>query len=249
MNDRQTTEQSFHHEVSLLLPWYVIGTLDGVERERVEQHARCCIACRRELALERRTLEVFQRDDALEQSAQAGFQRLHQRIAGTTGYRQPRLSRFIELPARWLRDLHGTLGAVTLRPALLALALAALTGTGGLALLRSQSEVGQAGPNLAEANYQTLSAAGSNTPQLNDIHVIFAPGTDPEATASVLTSVQGRIVDGPNEAGVYTVRLQNVSGSEERQLVLKALRLQSGVILAEAAVPLAVPRPDPGTPR
>lgn len=43
-----------HHELQLLLPWYVTGRLEPDERAQVEAHLETCGECQAELVLERR---------------------------------------------------------------------------------------------------------------------------------------------------------------------------------------------------
>ena len=38
-----------HREATLLLPWYVNGTLEGAERARTDRHVRECVACKGEV--------------------------------------------------------------------------------------------------------------------------------------------------------------------------------------------------------
>src|SRR5579864_3619220 len=42
------------HEAALLLPWYVTGQLEHLERARVDAHLKVCARCRAELAREQR---------------------------------------------------------------------------------------------------------------------------------------------------------------------------------------------------
>lgn len=50
--DRKTeVAQDEHREIDLLLPWYVNGSLDGPERERVRLHVQECYFCQQELPL------------------------------------------------------------------------------------------------------------------------------------------------------------------------------------------------------
>lgn len=48
MSDPETMPTGVHPEVALL-PWYVNGTLDDVERQQVARHIESCSDCRREL--------------------------------------------------------------------------------------------------------------------------------------------------------------------------------------------------------
>jgi hypothetical protein len=74
-------EHSIHDEVSLLLPWYVNGSMEESQKAVIEGHIHSCIACRRALSTEYRTLDMFRNESPLDQSVQAGYARLHNRIA------------------------------------------------------------------------------------------------------------------------------------------------------------------------
>ncbi len=43
--------QDEHREIDLLLPWYVNGSLDAPERERVRHHVQECHLCQQEIPL------------------------------------------------------------------------------------------------------------------------------------------------------------------------------------------------------
>lgn len=46
-----TVDETVHDNVDRLLPWYVNGTLDAVEREKVERHLESCERCAANLAM------------------------------------------------------------------------------------------------------------------------------------------------------------------------------------------------------
>ena len=71
---------SAHHDISLLLPWYVNKTLQGDEIERVENHLKVCLTCRREIAILHKLAEAVQREGSLDSAAQASFSRLKKRL-------------------------------------------------------------------------------------------------------------------------------------------------------------------------
>ena len=48
--DHDTAHESMHDTVDRLLPWYVNGTLDAVERDAVERHLEGCARCAANLA-------------------------------------------------------------------------------------------------------------------------------------------------------------------------------------------------------
>jgi len=234
---------SAHEEVALLLPWYVNGALDGSERQRVEQHVRSCILCRRELAFESTTLNLFRNDNALDQSANAGFEHLRSRIASAAP-RGTAASRAFRPPVRWLEKLYGMIAGPNLHPLLVAVPLALGVVAIALTMLMPRTGTDLTLTGNATPGYKTLSneRAVANP---DDIHVIFSPGTDPGAVDELLESLPAEVVRGPNDSGVYTLRLLHAPAAGERQAALVALRKRPEVVFAEAAQPMAVTKPAP----
>jgi len=248
MNTNDMTGNTEHDEVAVLLPWYVNGSLNTEERIQVDDHVRRCLACRRELALERRTLEVFHSVSPVDQSADAAFERLHDRIAGRV--RRPGRSRFddLVLALRRLRAIAASRTWSGLRLPLIALPMVALMF--GLVLVNLEPDdlqltggAGLGGSGHEAGDYRTLSKADSIAANIDDIHVIFARGTDSARIAQILQSLDAGIVGGPNSAGAYSVRLSGVKDAREREAAIAALRNQREVVFAEPAQPLAVPEP------
>lgn len=224
-----------HDEFLMLLPWYVNGTLREADRMRIEEHVRGCIVCRRELMAERRTLELFRQESHLDRSAQAAFERMHARIAGTG--RRPR-RRLADLGAR-LAEWFGTPARIAL-PALAVMAAVVMINIApDRALVNGESGMG--GTGLGTGGYRTLSDANVTPPRLGDVDVIFAEGTDIDTINRLLASIDAEIVAGPSGAGVYRVRLGNDAGDADRTAAIARLRGQGNVVFAEAAQPMALP--------
>ena len=81
-----------------LLPWYVNGTLEGAERERVRQALRSSLTCRLEFERLSRMQGLMQGDDAEHAATDRGFERLMARIQSDSPARAsavPRLSRWM----------------------------------------------------------------------------------------------------------------------------------------------------------
>ena len=247
MSTRVTTENSAHENVSLLLPWYVNGTLGSGEKTIVEEHVRSCIVCRRALLTEHRTLDVFRNASPLDQSVQAGFERLQSSIAA---HIHPRSRKTLSSAARvyWNRvlDMVRSFTGVRLRSALVAASLAAMALGFALTqfaqqqpLVSSRYEI--TGAATATDGYHTLSNPVVGAANPDDVQVIFSRGTSTEMIEGLLNVLPAKIIDGPNSAGVYTLRLVGVSTKGERQAAIFGLRDRPQVIFAEAAQPLSVP--------
>lgn len=243
MISRPITEHSLHDEVSVLLPWYVNGTLHGSQKTLVEEHARNCIACRRELAIEARTLAAFRDESPVEQTVHAGFERLHRRITARAASRS-RTSPAGTAGLVWNRVLDMLDGFIGARvpSALVAAPLVLVALAVGLLLFPLQSPPGSDGTGPAAAatgGFQTLSSPAAGTAHPDDVRVVFTRGTSIETIDTLLDSLPAKIIDGPNNAGIYTVRLSGVSGGAGRQAAILGLRSRSDVLFAEAAQPLS----------
>jgi len=221
-----------HHDVWLLLPWYVNGTLEGPELNLVQQHLQICITCRKELAVQQRLAEAIRNSSVIGLSPQVAFSRLRERIV--TGAQSP------EGQTRWWRrlrsrglDVLARLSGSLSRPAAIALSLLLMTG---LALAARPWLM-----SLFETpKYHTL-AHPNSLPALgqHDIRVVFAKPADQKHIEQVLRAVRGELVDGPSQIGVYTVRIVSDNGSSPDILaVLERLRHHPSVLLAEPGWPI-----------
>jgi hypothetical protein len=168
-----------HDRAFELLPWLVNGTLLGRERDAVEEHARACIACRRELKEQQRLHVAVRARRTADVSAEAGFDRL---------------SRDLEAAAR-STSLWRKRYAATTR-----FAVAAAAGLAVLALLVWFTPL----PRL-DGLYSTLATSPANQPALLD--VVFAEDTTAAEMQALLDDIGGEIVAGPTELGRYSVRV------------------------------------------
>jgi hypothetical protein len=170
-----------HGRAFELLPWLVNGTLAGAERDAVEEHARACIACRRELKEQRRLNTALGARRTADVSAEAGFDRLERDLDPSVYARR-----------RW-RQRYAALAPF---------AVSAAAGIAVLAVLLWFTPL----PQLErDGNYSTLaSPATSATPLLD---VVFAEETTAAEMQALLDEIGGEIVAGPSELGRYSVRV------------------------------------------
>ncbi len=208
-------------EAGRLLPWFVTGRLDPVERVRVETHAASCPTCRAELdeqrALHGRLLEDEHRQ--VQYAPQASLQKLMTRI--------DELDR--ETPAA--RALPATRRT---RPHLQRWLVAALVGQAiGLALLgsaiwRDARRFG--GP----AEFRTLASSTTGAPGRAHLRIVFAPTTTSAEIAALLGQFDARIVDGPSEAGAYALQLGGDDATPAAvDAALPRLRADARIVFAE----------------
>jgi anti-sigma factor RsiW len=198
-----------HAEASALLAWYANGTLEPAERARVERHLRECVACSREAGQLRR-LDALLRSEAEHQDRLAGAMEhtcLLSSDKPAARMRAPTLrDQWRCLPA-WAR------AALVLQPALLVLLAVTLFA-------------GRPGGQV----YRTLSAPARAS--AGDLVVVVFDAQRPERELrALLQRLSARIVDGPDAAGAYALRLV---GGRERE-ALAALRSDPRVVLAEPA--------------
>jgi hypothetical protein len=203
---------SAHRAVLELLPWYVNGTLEGAERAQVEAHVCACLPCRRELEAERalqNALSVSPHDPEWSQA----LAHMHVRLnAAERGSLLGLVRRLWHASPPLLR------GA-------LALQLAVILGLVAALALRSPGE------------YRTLSSHAAVAPQRIGIAVIFKDGRSEGEIRELLGQLRLRIVDGPTDAGSYTLAVES---SAHRDAVVSALREHPAV---ELALPVSLGTP------
>lgn len=193
-----------HRTTLELLPWYVNGTLEGGERAQVEAHLSACLPCRRELEAQRALQGAV---SVLPQDPEVAraLARVHSQLdAAERG-----------LLRRLWDGSHPLLrGALAVQLAL----IVALT-----ALLAMQPPAG----------YRTLSAQ-TGAQERTGIAVIFADGRSEQEVRGLLAQLGARIVDGPSEAGAYTLAVD----AARRDAAIATLREHAAVKLA---LPVSLP--------
>lgn len=169
-----------HTRAFELLPWLVNGTLAGPERDAVEQHARACIACRRELKEQQALHAATRARRTVDVSAEAGFDRLSNELDAA-----PAAGR------RW------QLRYATAAP----FAVAAAAGVAVLGILLWFTPL----PGLDADRYSTLATTPATSETLLD--VVFADATTAAEMQALLDEIGGEIVAGPTPLGRYSVRV------------------------------------------
>ncbi len=243
MNINKTPRSSAHEDVWTLLPWYANGTLRAEERTRVEGHLRDCILCRRELAMERRTLEAFHAEVEVPHAARDGFERLRERIR-----QQAPAPRRTPMPdTGLLQRLLGWLGDS--QPRVVWWTALAAVPVLALVLVLPLARAPDGTPDPYRDGFHTLSNTVGDAAPGDEINLVFAPGTGAGTIEDLLGSTGAEIVGGPNSAGAYRVRV--VSGEASGgglTTALERLRGRPEVVFAEAAQPMAAPAPEKNRP-
>lgn len=206
-------EGGIHHEAQRLLPWFVNGTLDDEEQALLEQHLGECSQCQAELAELREWQAVGAQPAAAPADVAQAWQRLRQRLPAPGSTRGHRWWNSAQQDWRqtssWLR---WTLVAQT----------AVLCGVALLSMPRSEP-----------TPYRTLSTLSAPQHAANTLVIVFDPRASEAQLRRLLRASQARIVDGPNDAGAYTIAVP----AGRLASVRDALRAAPGVTLVESLAP------------
>lgn len=200
-----------HVDASALLAWYANETLEATEQARVERHVRECVACSREVE-ELRRLQALLRSEEAEPGLAESRQRTRALLDREAASPPPdrRLVRQWRALPGWAR------AALVLQTVLLVLPAVMLFAG-----------------RPAERIYHTLSERSAVTANGDVVVVVFDADRPQREMRALLQGLAGRIIDGPNAAGAYTLQLPTGHQGE----ALSVLRSHPGVLLAEPASP------------
>jgi hypothetical protein len=233
MNRLEREMRSEHDAAFESLPWFVNGTLQGAELQRVERHLNSCVVCRGELAYQRTLAQSLAASEDFPLSSERGFLELRDRI----DLEESSTSRRGIANARWLTGLRRSWQHLTpgVRATLFAQAAVILLLVG----LAATGIVSRIDRNESEPEYRTLSdvVAPVADSRLN-LHLVFVPDTPEIEMRSLLARIGGEIVAGPSPLGVYTVATTlPEDGSVTLEALLTQLRGHDSVVFAEPASP------------
>ena len=232
MKPTELPEYTDHLQLSLLLPWFVNGTLEADEQQKVEAHLKMCLTCRREL----RQLSLLQ--SQLRQSKSCGAEMLP-----TDPISEINLERFWSRlePSRetqlqqLIRRLTPRYQDLRLRPALgLALSLILVVPILAAVLIPL---FWQSGNPSNTASYRTLASSTRFRP--NDVRIILAAPLERDQLEQMLQTlpVPIEILEGRpmmHEHSIYVLRVDPGSPVDH---TLPQLRQLPRVILAEPVIP------------
>jgi len=201
-----------HGEANELLPWLVNGTLDGLERTRVERHVAECVACSQEVDDLCALQAAVALDDDADRQATHALARIKARVRSAESRRGAKWG-LQAIASRWGQTNGWVRYAVLAQFVLLAVMAAALL----------QQPTAQ--------YYHSLGAAPKTASPGSGVVVVFNEALAERDMRSLLLRLHARIVDGPSPAGAYT--LQVPQGEQAAALAL--LRHTSSVVFAEPA--------------
>lgn len=203
MTDPIRSAGDVHEEAEMLLPWYVTGQLDELDRSRVDRHLASCAPCQMQVRLERGLAEEVR---GLVPEVELGWTEIRRQL----GVGRSRWTKI----ARWAEEAWRALS----RPAVAGLAaaqVAFLLVAAGLML------------SIDRAPYRAL-----GTPQAAataNVIIVFGPEATEVQFRRALLASGARLVGGPTSADAYLLRVPD----DRRQAALAKLRAAPGVSLAE----------------
>ena len=190
------TALSERDEIEMLLPWYVAGTLDATDRDRVERYLAHHPEVRRQLDLIREERhETILANEALPMPSAAALERL----LASLPVRRPSLrGRLLASGGyRAIAELFGQATPRAVRYAAYAAACLLLVQSLTITALLIEGNGG---------DYQT--AAGKDGGEGLSFFIGFADTASTADLTRLLQDFDARIVDGPKPGGIYQVRVR-----------------------------------------
>lgn len=211
-----TARNAVPHERAMeLLPWLVNNSLSDDERGAVLEHAKNCVACRREM------LQLENLRDSIKC------------LSGSEAVPAPdmrninaRIDRFIERQNLARRSLLWV-GGFFERPWRTAYAVQTV-----VLVVLATALLWPDTPDTRKAGFTTLTqprelAVG------HYVRAVFSPELTAAELQALLDDLQLAIVDGPTDRGVYTLAAGNSKAVEERDAALIDLSQSPGVLFAQ----------------
>lgn len=236
MNTHTSRTNIEHHQLSLLLPWYVNQSLVPEERQQVETHLQGCSECHQQLMfLQHLADAVVNNQDfpELEVNADASFSDLRKKLQANSASRENSTVVAFKMPGSTQAGttkehrvitthlLHGV--ARYYVPIAIAASLVLTLIPVTLHFVGSSES----------ASFYTLSSAKPEMISERMIRVVFAKSLADSDINTLLEHIHGQRIAGPNSVGAYTIRLDADDEGLDIAVVLAQLRQQGGVMLAE----------------
>ncbi len=204
-----------HTETWEILPWYVNGSLEGDELEKIQQHLENCEKCRQEVTYLRRLTQALVRSEdvasAVDRPLSEALSRIEQIEVEKSSANLERFWNAIR-PKRLLRPL---LAVQTL--VILALVIALWQG-----------------PSGAPPVFHTLSRpTGAVASKGFAVRMVFSPEVTEQELRRLLIELKGQIVEGPSPYGVYTVEIHSVADPDAAANFLEEIRARDEVEFLE----------------
>jgi anti-sigma factor RsiW len=222
----QSRDAAAHQECTVLIPWYVNGTLREEDRDKLQTHLAACALCHGDLALERQIHGGITRQAAVEYMPAGSLNKLLSRIEGIEEGSQAAPTLAARGRSRLARQRHWP-GMLAASVAVLAIAVSLL-----------------AIDRLMPPHTGQIHTVTDNAPRAPNevIRAVFAPNVTLVELQTVLDEARLRIISGPTEAGVYSL-----AATSSRPVItsLALLRQHSSVRFAESTQVSAGPDRSP----
>lgn len=234
MDYRTLSSADQHEQIFLLLPWYQNQSLDQDEQQQVESHLRTCLICRREMNEVGKFAAAIKQASVLDMAAEVSYARLQEKLQITKPVTQvPEPSPLkLDEKGKTVSATSGFIGNASSQhrrslrfntPLLKRFAIAASLF---LAIIPVMMQYGRQSSDTAD--YFTLSAAKPEVHGGTRLRVVFDKSLSMVGIESVLEKIQGKIIDGPNLVGGYTVSL-----GMDKEAAIALLHNQQNVLLVE----------------
>lgn len=208
-------------EAARLLPWFVSGRLDPVERARVDEHLATCPICRADRDAQAELRELMRSDDRVEHSPQPALEKLMSRIDEMDREIESGEAPDVPAPSR---------GAM---PAPRWLVSALVVQTVGLGVLGAALWK-HSGSEASVGQYRTLASTAEVAMSSPQLRVVFAPATTVAEIAELLRPMHGTVASGPSEAGAYAIAVpDDYAGLRELDGQIERLRADRRVLFVE----------------
>ena len=235
-HSHRTSAAREHQDISALLPWYVNGSLDERERQRVDAHLIECAGCREDWAQEQRVYEGMTAETAVEYMPAASLKRLQARLDGLVAASPNPQSDVRQEPTAQEKPV----GRLLAWPGLMAASVAVMAVA--LSLLAADRWM-QFRARAVVPDYHTVTTS-TPRPAGEVIRAVFSPTITLVELQAILDAAQLRIISGPTEAGVYS--LAAISG-QPVSVSLASLRRDEKVRFAEITQPSSGAQPSSGS--
>lgn len=217
MTQNRIENSAEHHELSVLLPWYVNETLEERDRGRVEAHLEVCASCRDDLVAQQRICAAIKAQPAVDYMPIASLKRLQARLDA-----QAEIAPTLAAPQQPMHRMPWR-GWMAASIAVMAVAVALLAA----------DRWAQVEARLTQPKYRTVTTSAPR-PEGEVIRAVFSPTITLVELQTMLDEAQLRIVSGPTEAGVYSLASNSTLPVRESLAMLRrhsAVRFAEGTLL------------------
>jgi hypothetical protein len=201
-----------HEEAWLALPWLANGRLSQAERDKIEPHVRACAACREELAFQRLLCNVLTEPDRVTYAPGPSFRKLMDRIDASEPQTR-KIRERTDAPATPIRRRADNSVALWRPPGLAwAASFVLAVGLGGVITTLYHSS-------------QPLYVVRTDNPKPGaPLQISFDRSVTVGEAEEVLRSNGARVVEGPDNLGIFGVAPSTEQTNQALRLLANRLR-------------------------